>query len=481
MNRKFLFYFVFATTIFVTPVHSSMDLEDQFYFPLELLEKKESNPTQPTLLREAIEKAHETKLSPKKPKPQKVKIKPKRKRKLKHKRLDKPEHWMTIYVHGSVQPKITPANVVKMLRDKVGHSKYMYTNKLKRKDPFFRQTQAMQDIGLQKINLEEESTSTAAVILANLSNAFDRTYKHPNYINHYYTYGWSGLVSAKCRDLEANVMWEQIEKELKNYRKNGIEPKIRIIAFSHGPNLVLNLAWTEKEEFIKPTFCVDELICFGLPVQQETDFLVRHPMFKRIYHFYSGSDRIQNLDLFSYTRSFARRKFKGRDDFKIPTKVTQAQIKVTRGKPQTIFHRKKTYRFDPGHIEFWHFGWTSEWFRRNSPIYPIPMVAFSEMLVGYINNLSFPTGDISIDIRPEQEIVIFYDNNNKTKSQIEHFITQQELEYLKNYSSIKRPGTHTVKSYNNRVNQICRKVRKDLKSKNRKQILAELTLESYYT
>lgn len=107
-----------------------------------------------------------------------------------------------------------------------------------------------------------------------------------------YVYSWTGSLSKierlhAARDLK-NSLEALIAEETK---RTGIQPKIRIIAHSHGGNVVLNLA-TIPSNVLR----VDELVLLAVPVQHETLVNVTSPLFKRVFSLYSTIDIAQIID-----------------------------------------------------------------------------------------------------------------------------------------------------------------------------------------
>ena len=95
-----------------------------------------------------------------------------------------------------------------------------------------------------------------------------------------------------------------------DFKAQGIDVNVRIIGYSHGGNVLLNMALArQRNPFLSP-LTVHELVLLGMPVQQETDYLINDPLFEKIIHIYSRGDRIQKLDFFSCHRFFSRRLFK---------------------------------------------------------------------------------------------------------------------------------------------------------------------------
>ena len=213
-----------------------------------------------------------------------------------------PEHWITVFVHGikSIKPHVSLDNFLRFMHDDVEDTVYSRTVELMRADAHFFQNQPMQQVGFHKIDtLSTARPGNASHAMAVL---FDETSRLSgnNEINTYYTYGWSGLLSPSMRYKESIPLLLELEKEVKNYRALGINPKIRFIGYSHGGNVCLNVAKAYEELFPNCSLVINQLIMVGSPVQGETDYLVNSPLFEHVYHFYSHGDRIQKLDFFSF-------------------------------------------------------------------------------------------------------------------------------------------------------------------------------------
>ncbi len=50
-----------------------------------------------------------------------------------------------------------------------------------------------------------------------------------NRTNYYYTYGWSGLLSAKSRYNDAKKLFIALEQEVDRLKRQNLNPRIRII------------------------------------------------------------------------------------------------------------------------------------------------------------------------------------------------------------------------------------------------------------
>ncbi len=364
------------------------------------------------------------------------------------------EVWLTIFVHGimSIKHHLSVENIMRFICDDVRNCLYEKTVAIMRSDPFFFRNQAMQEIGLRRIpDVGVTGISNSAGLMAEL---FDCLYGNNGCSSktetYYYTFGWSGLLSANARYEDAVVFFNAISNEVSRFKDKKIIPKIRIIAYSHGGNVSLNLAAVRSAHHNIPDFKIDELFLVGIPVQQETDYLINDPIFKAIYNLYSKSDRIQRLDPFSSKSFLSKRIFTQRPDLSLPSKLKQIEIQATRCSmrlKRKECNKKAVHIMDrygiasgksrllrtvsPGHAELWFFGWTPFNYRKNFPLYPFPSIAIIPYITRYFtskDSLDCSINPCVFDVRPEfEQIVVKIDGQVDTIS----FLKQVNFEYMK--------------------------------------------------
>jgi len=395
------------------------------------------------------------------------------------------ETWITIFVHGimSVRPHFSCANCLRFIFDKVQGSTYARTVEIIRQDPIFYQNQAMQEVGLKKIDTTSIQKNNASSALATVFEEISQSISTDKSIeNHYYTYGWTGLLSPSQRYRDACHFYKALMKEIHVFRSKGIEPNIRIIGYSHGGNVCLNLAKVRQCNPHLEPLTVNELILLGMPVQCETDYLVNDPMFEKIYHIYSRGDRVQKLDCFSLKRFFSRRLFKPCGSLKLPPNLIQIQIKCTRmihSKSKRIQQRRDEYKnhaynvksapiisgkahfmrnASPGHIELWFFGWTPVNYRKHFPLNPLPIVAIMPIILQVVNDFqekSLFKKPTLIDIRPEHEIMVIKNQKSQRVLTFARFLTHEEMKKLAQRVLCYAPDHYTAPMYNDRIQAAC--------------------------
>ena len=116
-------------------------------------------------------------------------------------------------------------------------------------------------------------------------------------MDQFYLFGWeSEHLYDKVRSQAAG----QLVKELKNlmvlyYQRYQVMPKIRLLGFSHGGNVVLHTA--NYLPFVIENQKIEvEIWLFGTPVQKTNKHLVNSSHFNKAYSFYSKKDWLQRMD-----------------------------------------------------------------------------------------------------------------------------------------------------------------------------------------
>ncbi|HTM05678.1 MAG TPA: hypothetical protein VL201_00395 [Patescibacteria group bacterium] len=367
--------------------------------------------------------------------------------------------WVNVFVHGimSIQPHLSLRNVMRFIRDDVQHTIYSKAVEYMRLDPYFYLNQAMQEFGLKKIDLDDLQPGNATNAIAHIYNDVTKLVS-PLSENNYYTFGWSGLLSPTTRYADSIKLLNELTIELQEkYWKHGVFPKIRLIGYSHGGNVCLNIAAARQNTNPNSPISIDELILVGVPIQTETDYLANDPVFKKIYHFFSKKDRIQRIDFFSFNRIFSRRYFRNSNNFKVPKKVMQIDMKFIRNahtrhdtparqaacvdfnNPGIISGKSRLLRDNsPGHLEFWFFGWSPKYYRTGFVINPLPAFVTIPYILHYIKQVQdqivtpYP---VIADIRPEFETMIIKQRKCNKFTYVCPFLSHEEIDKLTQIAS----------------------------------------------
>ncbi len=352
--------------------------------------------------------------------------------------------WITVFIHGiiNIKPHLSLSNLIRFMRDQITDSIYAHAVEIIRKDPFFYQYYAMNGLGLQQIEThlkqQEGNASGAFAIAYDAISSLNETCTTKK--NIYYTFGWSGLLSTQVRYQEAALFYEALTKEVEKYKAQGIHPKVRVIGYSHGGYIALNLG-AVFNTLKKPShdWLVDELYLIGVPVISDSDFLINSALFKTVYHFYSPGDRVQVVDCLATNRFFSHRTFSPRIGFSLPDKLIQVQFRCkrvarTRFAQTGCKHHPNHYpprllrNADPGHTELWSFGWTAG-YRTYLPIYPFPAGAYLSYIVNAIKTTNNLGNHIIADIRPFQNSMLLSSLDVNKKLTVS-FPTQQDHNHI---------------------------------------------------
>lgn len=360
------------------------------------------------------------------------------------------QEWLVIFVHGTFGSTMSLLDLPTVNNDKIEGSDYKKMIDKMRNKPIFWREQPVLARGLVPVDPlipalnEEEALSGAKPII----KAFGEIDKHFNRsrVCRFYTYGWSGLLSQQRRRREAIRFYNELSEELDRLaEQEGIfEPKIEIIAHSHGGNLSLNLAGvyhvlnggmdqlidkklpTEREfseqinhlkqkyEIERPiglqrrfdyfptkkNLKIDRLIMIGTPVQPKTYGLSASEMFGQVLNIYSDEDAVQMMDYVSCCSDTDHRTFKLKDEFAdrdvYQIKVSISSSDLLKGSTLKIKDQKasslpwwkvfmgmrSTLRssWDPTHKELW---FLVDDFGQDEPevLKPLPIAAFAPMIV----------------------------------------------------------------------------------------------------
>jgi hypothetical protein len=112
--------------------------------------------------------------------------------------------------------------------------------------------------------------------------------------DHFYVLGWPEDLDFEQRKTAAEKLYSEIKKLVSAYHHEyGITPRIRVMAHSHGGNVVLNMARIKNPA---DGISIAEAILLACPVQEETREYIHDRFFEKIYAFYSTRDNIQVLD-----------------------------------------------------------------------------------------------------------------------------------------------------------------------------------------
>jgi len=278
---------------------------------------------------------------------------------------EKPQHWITVFVHGSFGSLMGFLSLPKVVSDDVDGTMYKQINTQMRRNTRFYSSQPMLGKGLKRVipTLDISATDGRTYAAFPIIKAYETILNEVSLLsgkketNYFYTFGWSGLISQNRRRREAVRFYNALSEEIEKYHKQGIFPKVRLISHSHGGNLCLNLAainillknkklseiekisknqdeadslaaiseiltnmpsqeyaLQEKKqkhyEYVpkKASVIIDELIMLAAPIQPETECFIFSDTFKKVYSFYSDQDFAQRVDWVSTKKRFSNQR-----------------------------------------------------------------------------------------------------------------------------------------------------------------------------
>lgn len=344
---------------------------------------------------------------------------------------------MIVFIHGTIKPpEISFSTLYKIMHDAVDGTILSLSTAHVRKNPFFYHGHPIQEIGLHPIiiipHVDNERPTRTAQTIADL---YDFQYSFQNLAAKklYYTFGWSGLLSSRKRYEAAEELYRELQAEVQRLQEKHIIPKITLITYSHGGNVALDLPRVhsnqEKEGAIFEPLSIESFIMLACPIQKANDYLVEHPLFKKVYNIFSTEDFVQQWDLFStQNQFFSQRMFQDRKGFIVPKKVVQIRVRATK-KVHGISSQKVEHDInsllslpnrcfehrDPGHMEIGAFSWGNYWYRDIFPLFPLPVIALIPSIITTIERLFSTSRSITFDFIPKYNSAIIRDNISKEK------------------------------------------------------------------
>ncbi len=118
---------------------------------------------------------------------------------------------------------------------------------------------------------------------------------------HFYTFGWSGALSFKAREIAGKELYDGVKELLQKYQNQyGKVPKVRIWTFSHGGNVALNMV--KLLPFFDDKSVHLELLMVAVPVQKTTEKLIEHDLIAQSYVISSTRDIMQVVDRYKFEK-----------------------------------------------------------------------------------------------------------------------------------------------------------------------------------
>lgn len=359
-----------------------------------------------------------------------------------HTYKQRPTKNITIFIHGTLMPFLALLNPLKT-----------YTQTIKPNDWYYKCLQTIRgdaDILNDSIILEEGLKKIDPLILYQCSKLHSSLTKNglpgkgayqaigaydmiSKIINNqqdnssYYTFGFNGILSHAHRKEASLKFYEEINKLVSDCLKAGFKPIINLCGYSHGGNLILLLAHAELIH--KQNLQIDKVILYGTPIQVETAIYANHPMFSRIYNFFSEGDNIQNSDSFSTSSASSFRTFKELckvHNLEILSKNIH-DIRLLVGESPTVL----------GHFSYWFFNKYSDSWTNTHPvpaqsvlnaISPFPIAVFTPLFLNLMEQCrNIDLNEIDINFRASDQLL---------EIQILDSLTKRQLKKSENIASI---------------------------------------------
>ncbi len=179
-----------------------------------------------------------------------------------------PDQWVNIYIHGTYPgPRLI----------------------LDHFDCFF-----FGKIGLNHISALPQ-TNLFLQLVKNLCNSDPKRFS----FDHFYTFAWSGALCFPARKKAGMILYNKLNDLILDYKKKyDYYPKIRIITFSHGGNVALNMI--QFLPFLQDKHIELELVIIACPVQEPLASYIKNPEIDFIYSISTEGDYIQKLDFYQH-------------------------------------------------------------------------------------------------------------------------------------------------------------------------------------
>lgn len=364
---------------------------------------------------------------------------------------------IVVFVHGivGIENHFNPTQIINFWRGITKNTYYETHISCLRSEPFFRHIQPMGNIGLHKItNFEEKPGNGCGAYASMFDQMYASTGSTDTHI--YYTFGWSGITSMPAFEQAGKDLFEQLNQEVSTYKKHGINPKITVIGYSHGGNVIQNLAPARHNHFPDSDLFIDNLVIVCSPFTKRLYQHVNDPMFGTVYNLFSSADRVHRIDALNPCMFACSKMIHNDHSFALDNKVKQIQVKITKctknvvQNPKRFAHScnyektniingrsKLLVDMSPGHAEMWFFGWALRDIRHDFITSPLPAISFLPWIMHVVEqhtSSARPDEKIVCDIRPQHGKMIcsYTEQSNTRTKQVVDIINPKALDQLKN-------------------------------------------------
>lgn len=192
--------------------------------------------------------------------------------------------WITVFVHGTTWP-----------------------------DPVIHYVSSLKQQCFKKNGMHLATDLLSGCLYRSFAESLSSKHADVYSLAHFYVYGWSGYkVSHTYRKQVGRDLLKQIRRLVHEYRAQyNKNPKLRLIGYSHGGNVILNAASAFPLYVVGEKIHV-EGISIASPVQEVTAQYATKDYFDVLYLLYSYADYIQRLPLQISTSEKLKFVFSGR-------------------------------------------------------------------------------------------------------------------------------------------------------------------------
>lgn len=225
-------------------------------------------------------------------------------------------HTIVVFIHGTVQSGTS------ILLDSERTWKDIFNGEslseqilhAARKEKLSYKSDLMLDYGLIEIpaavltqhQVSEEEQQYAAYHIVRLFHRLQPDHLHTTY--HYYTFGWSGLLSETERKRAAGELYTSLMHERTRLLKHTAKVTCELYGYSHGGQLILHLPTIRSQQKDKD-FTIERVVLSGTPLYYNNARNILRGMFKQIINCYSLGDAVQICDIFSTPDRSCQRTF----------------------------------------------------------------------------------------------------------------------------------------------------------------------------
>jgi hypothetical protein len=300
-------------------------------------------------------------------------------------------HTITVFIHGTFFSSLSAMSIKSVLQDELDEdSWYVKMMRTVRNETMLLQDQVIGEEGLFQISSEKIKAARNCDLsdhdkmfgAAFIIDAYDRVARavdqYGDY-NHYYSFGWSGLLSHKKRVEAAQILYRQLIDLRDQYKKEyGYLPEITLVAHSHGGNVAKLLAQVEQEQNNK--LRIKHLVMYGTPMQSETASLVHNNVIETCILCYSDGDNVQGNDVFSSKDRSSKKRISDLVSMSAVNSDDQRRVDV-----RLIFNENPTII---GHMNMWFMGRAE---KLSHSLDPLPLMVLTPLIIQEVDKC----GDIN--------------------------------------------------------------------------------------